>query len=208
MKNLSVGLNIVLLIAVAILYYLHFSAPKSETKQSTQTATKSDGTATVAFVNADSLFRNYKFYTDLTENFNRKRQEQEGTLQSKQYEFERKYAEFQEKVSKRLVTTRQAEDMQNQLARQQESLYQLRDQLTAEMMEAESVMNQGLRDSINSYLEHFNKQFGYSIIFSSVGNVLYGQESVDITEAVIKGLNERYTPSVATKEETEKKDEK
>lgn len=202
MKNLSVGLNIVLLIAVIVLFYLHFSSPAadSQTKAET-TVVKGDGKSTVAYVNADSLFRNYEFYIDLTENFNRKRQEQESTLQSKQYEFERKYAEFQEKVSKRLVTTRQAEDMQKQLARQQEGLMQLRDQLTAEIMEAEAVMNQGLRDSIRSYLKDYNKKHNFAIIFSTAGNILYGQESLDITEVVVDGLNNRYAP----KEEDENK---
>ena len=47
---------------------------------------------------------------------------------------------------------------------------------------------------INAYLGEYGKSHHYKLILGStnMGNILYGDQSVDITDQLIKGLNERY----------------
>ena len=65
MKSLSLSFNIILLLAVAGLYYLHFAAAKSQVNPSQKiaqavVAPKMDlKSAAVVFVNSDSLMDNY-----------------------------------------------------------------------------------------------------------------------------------------------------
>jgi outer membrane protein len=49
-------------------------------------------------------------------------------------------------------------------------------------------------EKINSFMKEYGKTKGYYLVFgTSNGNIIYGEASpVDITDAVIKGLNQRY----------------
>jgi Skp family chaperone for outer membrane proteins len=54
---------------------------------------------------------------------------------------------------------------------------------------------QGVADKINVYLREYGKAHRYSIVFGTVsgGSILYGDErKYDVTEEIVKGLNERY----------------
>ena len=57
-----------------------------------------------------------------------------------------------------------------------------------------------LRDSINSFLKIYNQDKGYDLIISNTGfdNLLYANPAFNITNEIVEGLNNRYTPS-ATK---------
>jgi outer membrane protein len=58
MKNISIILNIVLLIAVAVLYYLHFSGNKTVSATSDSNI-PSD--IRIAYVNSDSIAKHYDY---------------------------------------------------------------------------------------------------------------------------------------------------
>ena len=60
MKNLSIGLNVALLIAVAVLYYLHFASPSSKTNSAGNNGVLLQD-AKIAFINADSVLKYYSF---------------------------------------------------------------------------------------------------------------------------------------------------
>jgi outer membrane protein len=54
---------------------------------------------------------------------------------------------------------------------------------------------QGVFNQVNVYMAEYGKKHGYSIVFGTAagGSILYGNErKYDITEDIIKGLNERY----------------
>lgn len=198
MKNISGILNIVLLIAVVVLYILHFtdnsdSKSTTEKKEVTVADITSGSYPTIAYIQGDSLMKKYVFYDEIRELLEQKRQQSEGNLAAKQTAFQRKASEFQEKVSKHLVTRKQAEEMQAQLAREEQSLYKLRDQLQMQMMQDEQEMTKQLYDSISSYLKHYNKDFNFSYIISNSGDILYADTMLNITDVIIEGLNDRYT---------------
>ena len=59
MKNLSLILNAVLLVAVAVLFYLHFSKPGSSASDAGAVST---GDVKVAFINSDSVLKYYDYF--------------------------------------------------------------------------------------------------------------------------------------------------
>ena len=58
MKNLSLILNAILLVAVGVLYYLHFSTGKSSGASESTTA---PGDLKVAYINADTVLKYYEY---------------------------------------------------------------------------------------------------------------------------------------------------
>ncbi len=62
------------------------------------------------------------------------------------------------------------------------------------MMKEQSELNKKLFESITNFLVEYNKEKGYEIVLSTVvaGNVLYAADGFDITQDVVKRLNEQY----------------
>lgn len=209
MKNISLALNIVLIVAVGILYYLHFSTAKpteqqtKKQKDTTKTENNNDVTGVIAYVNADSIAKNYKFYDDIKQLLQKNQEEMQKELTRKEAGLERKAKDFQDKIAKRIITSRQAEETQKQLMQEQQQILALREQYSMKMVQDEQDMNKQLFDSIESFLTDFNAEQHYQVIFSKAvgGNLLYAGSQFDITQEVLKGLNERYEGQKPKEEE-------
>lgn len=195
MKNLSLILNAVLIVAVGVLFYLHFSTPKPEFKSSgPDTRPANTGAMSIVYVNIDTLLNNYDYFADMQDEFADKQSELEAELNQKSKQYEASARDAQNKVQKGLVTRREAADLEQQLLAEQQALYQLRDEMTMQLQEEEQVRNRRLINKIMEYLEVYNQDYGYQFIFSnSFGdNVLFANDRLDITRDVLIGLNEAY----------------
>ena len=71
MKNLSLILNAVLIVAVGILFYLHFSSTKSIEggQPSTVRVNTADPGMGIVYINIDSLLNNYAYFADMQDEF-------------------------------------------------------------------------------------------------------------------------------------------
>ncbi len=206
MKNISIILNAVLVVAVAVLFYLHFSASKAETKTVKSKNVETAESGEIAYVNIDSLTKNYKFFEDLRELLMQKQQNSELSLNRRAAAYEKEAMDFQEKIQKHLITQRQAEEMQQKLMAKQQNILKLRETLGMQLAQDERAMNKQLHDSINSFLTDFNQDRFKMILSVSIGqNLLYGDEALNITEEVIDGLNNRYNGSEETEDTEETK---
>ena len=202
MKNISLYLSIVLLIAVSLLYIDRFAGSSNDEVEISASLDQDSSilNADIVFINMDSLLNGYDFYNDLKTGLIEKQQELEGNLNSKSKAFERKTLEFQQKVEKHLVTQRQAQEMQQQLYGEQQNLLQLRDQLQMQLADQEMQMNKELYDRIQKYIDKYNKTASHKYIINNTsagGTLLYGKESLNITTIILDGLNKEYA---ATKE--------
>ena len=190
MKNLSIALNAVLIIAVGILYMFHFSG--NEGKETVKTVA---GEGAVVYINTDSLLNSYKFAVDLNEKFLKKQEDSRTDFNFKAQKLEKEAVEFQRKLQNNGFLTRaRAEEAQRKLIEKQQNLQQLDRQLSAELMGEQNANSKQLFDSVTNYLKIYNADRKYSLILSTTkgGNVLLSQEGLDITQEIINGLNSRY----------------
>ncbi len=196
MKNLSLILNAVLIVAVGVLFYLHFSTKGSAKPGPARTEGINlvQPDVPIVYVNIDTLLNNYEYFTDMQKDFTDKQSELEAELnnRTRQYEDSAMYA--QNKLQKGLVTRREDAELEQQLLAEQQSLLQLRDELTMQLQEEEQVSNRKLINAIMEYLKVYNAEQNYQFIFSnSFGdNVLFANEQLDITYIILPGLNEQY----------------
>lgn len=191
----SLVVNIILAIAVAALFVLHFTAPKASSTEQTVSDTASvAGATTIAWVNMDTILNNYEMYFDMKAELEKNGRKLEAQLNAKTKAFENDAKDFQNKVQKGLVTRSEAQQLQTNLANKEQELYMLRDQMRMQLAEEEQVKLRQIHNSIVEYLKDYNADKGYQMIFSSTfgGQVLYGHPSIDITQEVLKGLNEKY----------------
>ncbi|MCK4853785.1 MAG: OmpH family outer membrane protein [Bacteroidales bacterium] len=196
MKNLSLILNAVLIVAVGVLFYLHFSTKGSAKPGPARTEGINlvQPDVPIVYVNIDTLLNNYEYFTDMQQDFTDKQSELEAELNNRSRQYEASAMDYQNKVQKGLVTRREAAELEQQLLAEQQSLLQLRDELTMQLQEEEQVSNRKLINAIMEYLKVYNTEQNYQFIFSnSFGdNVLFANEQLDITYIILPGLNEQY----------------
>lgn len=196
MKNLSLIINIVLAVAIGILFFLYFSL-KSQVKtiaSSSATSVASVKDVRIAFVNMDTLYAHYDEYLDLKAQIADKQRKMENELNSRKTQYERKVMDYQDKVQKGLLLTSERQRIEQQLYADQQNLLRLGESMQNELAEETRVLNNRLGNNIVEYLKEYNKDGKYVYIMSHVfgGNLLYVNDSLDITADVIKGLNEKY----------------
>jgi len=195
MKKLTAILFTVLFLAIAFLYILHFIRKKNVIPEETVSVPIIESSAQgIAYINIDSVIMNFEMFFDRREELLAKQQKAEAELNSKGTQYERSAKEFQEKVTKGLVTRATAAEMEKGLLQQQQDLITLRDNLQSNLLEEEQVMNRQIIDYITTYLEENKSEFNYQYILGkSFGSVvLYGDSAFDITKRVTDALNTKY----------------
>lgn len=196
MKSYSIALNVVLLIAVGVLYVLHFTANSGCDSANVGEGQRIVGKdAKIVYINTDTLLRNYKLSVELNEAFLKKQEERNTELNIKAKELDRQAREFQRKVENGgFISSERAEAARQELLEKNQKLQQLQQEMTEKMMKEQSELNKKLFESITNFLSQYNKEKGYDIILSTVvaGNILYAEEGFDITQEVVEKLNEQY----------------
>lgn len=156
----------------------------------------------IAYVEVDSIMTQYKFCKEYSLILQKKGQNIQNTLASKQQQLEAAGVNFQQKLQQNAYTREQAEAIQAGLQKQAADLDALNTRLSNEFQTETNKFNEALRDSIQHFLAKYNKDKKYGIILSKAGdNLLYADKAYDITNDVIAGLNKAYKPTPAKKEE-------
>lgn len=210
MKNLSLGLNIVLTIAVVVLYILHFNSQKTVTTTTpsvTEVISEStplpkivlDSTQArlpIAYVNIDTLNAKYKYIETVSKEAQKKVQAQQKKLEAEKVKVTEEYQIFMENYQAGYYKT-QAEVEQRQqyfMEKQQDFTkkeYELQYSLEKEMAET----NAKIMKNVSDYLAKYSKELNYSFILAtgSASSVLFANDSLDITKPILDGLNADYT---------------
>ena len=153
----------------------------------------------IAFVEIDSLLTKYNFSNDLNEQIIKKEENIRTTLNEKGKKLEKEQQEFQRKYENNgFASPERAQQEYQRIQKQMQDLQVLQQKLSEELAAENQKNILQLRDSINSFLQIYNKDKGYDLIISNSGfdNLLYGNPAYNITDKIVEGLNKRYTPSV------------
>lgn len=208
-KKKILGSCMIAAMAVFSLSSCNNSNPQADQKAENSSKATSASGLKIAYVEVDSIMSQYKFCKDFALILQKKGQNIQNTLASKQQALEAAAANFQQKVQQNAYTREQAEAIQAGLQKQNNDLQALNQRLSNEFQVETEKYNTALRDSIQHFLAKYNKDKKYSLILSKAGdNLLYADKAYDITNEVIAGLNKAYKPvakSEASKEDKDKK---
>ena len=200
MKYFSIILNFILAIAIIVLYVLFFSLPgdrkASTDEDSTTIAMPTD--ISIAYVLEDSLLSNYEYFQELAGDLNKKRQAMENDYTMKAQGLQKEFEGFQRTAGN--MTMNQARAVEEDLMQKRQNLMLLQEKMGQDLLKAESEVNTQLYDKVSNYLENYAKANGFALILNvKRGNaILYGDKGMDITDIVVKGLNDEYNSTGIT----------
>lgn len=197
MKKSGIIIQAVLAVAVIVLYVLYFTGKGSGNSSS---ASSSDSTSltlaqgSIAYVNLDSVVARYDMTKELSKELEAKGKKFDTELNQKSKTWQSNVQDFQYKAQRGLEVSSKLAEMQRQLQEDQQKLLGLRDSYGAQLQEENAVMIRKVMNSIMEYLKEYNKGKNYSFVLGNSfdGKILFADKGLDITEDVVKGLNENY----------------
>jgi len=193
MKGTSLIVSIVLFVAIAVLYVLHFtSARVSGSAVETQFNNTENGGLRIAYIKADSIFLNYDLAQDLHDDFTKKQEAYMVEYSTKRQAFEKEVIAFQERVERGgFLTEQRAIQERDRLLGREQEIMQLDQNLSNRLADLQAANNQQLLDSLMNYIEILNAQKKYDYIFNA-GDILIGNDAYNFTAEVLSALNARY----------------
>lgn len=92
------------------------------------------------------------------------------------------------------LSPKELELKQELLGNKQQQINGYQEAIQKKIQEEDKKTTQTVINDINDYVKEYGKQKGYKIIFgaSGGGNIMYANESSDLTAEVLKGLNAQY----------------
>jgi outer membrane protein len=202
MKNASIITNVILSVAVVVLFILHFTSKPAASEPGSVTEGEMAAAGDIVFIQIDSLVSQYDMFNDLKSELESKAQTIQSDLTKRSRAFENDVKDFQQKVQKGLITRSQAETQQQQLAMREQELQNYANQKQVEMQEEEQVLYRRVFDALNTYLAKMNQEKGFAMIISTnsaTNTILLGDKGLDITKMVVSGLNDEYIKSKGKK---------
>ena len=191
MKNILLGINIILLALVGYLYYLHFHNSKNNSHQNVMAPSGNsidNNKAKVAYIDLDSLQNNYGYYQKLKEDFERKQSQANDEISAMQKKYQTRAMQLQQKAA--TMTQKEQEAAMQEMNKMQQDLQVRKQNIDNELYNENSKMKEDILVRIQNFLKDYNRDGKYSYIFSyEPGFMFYKDSTLNITPDVIVGLN-------------------
>jgi outer membrane protein len=196
MKNLNLIVSGVLVVAVAVLYYLHFAAGSQPESPATQ---PSGAPVRVAYINADTVLKYYDYFKENQEKLRKKGEKFNNDLKNRAQGLQTEINNYQRNLSN--LTIGQAKAIEEDLGRKQQNLQLEEQRLTQELMAEQGRMNEELYLKITDFLKGYSRERGLQVVlkYDPSSDVLFAGDSLDISRDVIEGLNKAYRSIPAAK---------
>ena len=191
MKQISLVINIVLGLAVAVLYFLHFSG-KPDVSVNSGNSSGFSGDLKMAYINSDTVLKYYDYFKVSKEKLEAKGKKMDTDFRNRAQGLQREITSYQNSVAN--LTIGQARALEEDLTKKQQNLRVYQESLAQELSIEENNLNQELYKKITAFLKDYGNEHGIQIVFKfdPSSDLLFVGDSLDITKEIIAGLNESY----------------
>ena len=205
MKNTSLILSVVSLVAVVVFGILTLTKGKAEANEAVEgtAAEAAAAKGSIVYVDLDRILMEYDMANDLRSVVETKVQNIQAEVNRRGTKLEKEVTAFQEKIEKGLLT-RSVAEAQNQKLQQQDIEFQnYAAQKQQEIQEEQVVMMHQLGDAIQTFLQKYNEEKQYAMILTNNGGapVITADPALNITDDVLARLNEEYVKTKNQKSE-------
>ena len=204
MKNTSLILSIISLIAVVVFGVLTLTKGGKQAEPATEeAATEAAQKGDIVYVDLDRILMEYDMANDLRSVVETKVQNIQAEVNRRGQKLEKEVTAYQEKIQKGLMTRSVAEVQGQKLQEQEIEFNNYAAQKQQEINEEQVVMMNQLGDAIQTFINKYNEEKQYAMILTNSGGapVITADANLDITEAVLAGLNEEYIKTKNQKSE-------
>ncbi len=196
MKNFSIALNVILLLAVGYLYYVNFSGKKGNKGNSDNgySLTKDSvcHRAPIAYVELDSLNANITYIKDRRKELEAEQKTIETNWENGYKSLEAQKNEFLKKGA--AISQEEAQHFQDKLLQQKDQIDGQKQSDGQKLSEKSFQFMDDIQKKLKDFLADYNKDKKYMYILtygSGLDYMVYKDTTLNITKDVIKGMNEK-----------------
>ena len=206
MKNLSLLLSVLSFVGVVALFALEFSEDEDEGNAMVSAAGSSRNMsnaslddARIIFVNTDSLWQQFELYGQYLDDLMKERTALEKQYEKRMRRFEADVKKFQEKAT--YMSQQLGAQEQNRILGEEKSLLQMQEDMGQQLAESEMAKNTEIREKILAKIKEYNEDGRYDFVlgYSAISPVLYANDSLDVTSALLEMLNTDFSDSKVSK---------
>lgn len=195
MKNASLVLNIVLLLAVAVLFYLHFSSGKKpETQKAAAEKTAGSvprGDFRIAYFEMDSINNSFAMVKDVRAELSKEETAMNNALARLQKSYNDKFTQYQSQAQ--TMSSVESEKANRDIVQMQQRFASEKQQLEQRLQDLSMRKMQEVKTRVEDFLKEYNKSKGYTYILAyEPGFMFYRDSTYDVTADLLKGLNDGY----------------
>jgi outer membrane protein len=149
-------------------------------------------TPKIVYVRSFELVDKYLGTKEARDKFKIQKSEWQSNIDSLTYNYRNSVTKFDSEYKSMNTTERQK--AQAYLGALEQQLVDYTKAVEAKGREEDNDRMQAILNQINTYVEEYGQKNGYDVILGTTtsGNVLYAQKYLDITDEVLKGLNQHY----------------
>ena len=146
----------------------------------------------VAYVRSQELIFEYAGTQEAMLKFEEKKRQWQANVDTLQWSLQRDVDLYKQEYPD--LTVDEHLKREEELHQQEKQLQNYAQTVQAKIQQADTEMMQGVINQINSFIEVYSKKNGYQLVIASngEGNLLYGEDYLDITDDLLKALNQNY----------------
>jgi outer membrane protein len=192
MKNINLIFNVLLTMAVVVLFALYFSGKSGGEKSAAENVAEASGNLRIAYFNSDTVRENYELFKVEKDAIEGEMKSAEERLVNEQKKFQQDVQEFQQRAEFLTITER--ESREQKLGKKQQELIQLEQQLTEQLQSKEADVNKKIFDNVEAFLKDYAKKNNFSYVISYIpgGQIWYTNPALDISKDMLDALNADY----------------
>lgn len=198
MKNGLLILNVILLIAVGVLFYLYFSKPgnnstagRDNIKSGSANLPAGSGEVRIAYIEMDSLENEFTLIREVKKELARKEEAMTNELTGLENRYRTKATDYQRQGP--TMNQMQSEAATKDMMQEEQKIRTRKQQLDQEYQNYYMDKMKDVKTRIEDYLKEYNKDKRFTFILAYEPGLFYYKDSTyNITADVIEGLNKRY----------------
>lgn len=196
MKNASLVLNVVLLVAVAVLFYLHFSSNKKPVETTKIASTTSSGKVPtgdfrIAYFEMDSLNNSFALVKQVKTELSKEEEKMNNELARLQKSYNDKFTQYQSQAQ--TMSSQESENANRDIVQMQQRFASAKQQMEMRLQDLSMRRMQEVKNKVEDFLKEYNKSKGFTYILAyEPGFMFYRDSAYDITADLVKGLNDKY----------------
>ena len=195
MKNVSMIINVILILAVGVLYYIHFkkgnNGPAYIQAQNAMNKLQG-GNLKMVFINNDSLMELNVKYKEMAKRLESESKVIEGSLKSQEMALETEYRDLMAKAQAGTINSDLAQAKEQQIMAKGKQLQMKKESEGNKFMLAAEKATESMQNEVSEYFKNNKAKYGnYDMVigFKRNGQFLYINDSLDITKMVIEDMN-------------------
>lgn len=205
MKKLPLILSICALVVAIAACVLSLTGRQKKADAATEEQAGEIPAGAIVYFDFDRVLEEYDLANDERNRLQTKVQNVEQELKRKQNKIERDQKAFQDKMNKGILTTSTANEQYQKLQQQAAAFQEEAAGKQQELAEEQQAMMNLLTDAVKTYVDEYNAEKGYDMIFAFQMqlNIPYplvnATSALDITDEIIAGLNAEYAKNKENK---------